>query len=138
MDLLQEQLNKNPKTRINNNYRNHSEYEQKSSHSYSSNSNFNNRNRKNSKKSRNKKHRTTDHSVYMSKRLSFYLRHGAEKAGLKIRNDGYVKVTDILRLNEFKQKNANFEVIKNIVDTNDKKRFSMMEEKNTWYIRANQ
>eukprot|EP00483_Globobulimina_turgida_P000218 UN00218 len=125
MDELQKQLNKNPNSRIHNNHFK-IEREEKTFDN-------NNYHRKNNKRSRNK-----NPSVYMSKRLSFYLRHGAEKAGLKIRNDGYVKISDILNLNEFKQNKATFDVIKNIVDTNDKKRFSMIEENKRWLIRANQ
>eukprot|EP01083_Nonionella_stella_P189192 699115_1 len=128
MDLLVKQLNKNPNTRQSN-YHNHEQKSSDSSHSK--------RFPKNNKRSR-KKRRKMDPSVYMSKRLSFYLRHGAEKVGLKIRNDGYVRVNDILKLKEFKDLDATFGVIKTIVDTNDKQRFGMMEENHIWYIRANQ
>lgn len=34
--------------------------------------------------------------VRISKTLSYILRHGAEKEGLKIRSDGYVRVTDLV------------------------------------------
>ncbi|KAH0836462.1 hypothetical protein J3R83DRAFT_8070 [Lanmaoa asiatica] len=32
----------------------------------------------------------------LSKSLSWLLRHGAEKAGLKIRQDGYARVSDVV------------------------------------------
>lgn len=152
MDLLKSQLNKNPNSRFdqnsnrnrdnkrrrkNNHYNNQQQQQQEEEKSFSNNNSNKNNNKKNkNKKSHRRKKDNTN--VYMSKRLSFYLRHGAEKAGLKIRKDGYVKVMDILKMNEFKEKNANFEMIKRIVDTNDKKRFSMMEENQIWFIRANQ
>ena len=37
------------------------------------------------------------HEVRISKTLSYILRHGAKKEGLKLRPDGYVKVSDIVR-----------------------------------------
>jgi len=128
MDALQRQLNKNPNTRSNDNRNSNQEHKSSSFDSYNNNN----------KRRRNRRHRNEDPSVYMSKRLSFYLRHGAKKAGIKIRTDGYVQVQDLLKLNEFKRQNADFEKIKNIVDTNDKKRFSMKKEENIWLIRANQ
>lgn len=36
--------------------------------------------------------------VRLSKGLSWLLRHGAEKAGLNIRQDGYAKVSDVVSL----------------------------------------
>ena len=74
----------------------------------------------------------------LSRKLTYYLRHNAVKAGLKIRSDGYVKVNDLLRLHYFQKKRVSFENIKYEVDTNDKKRFSMIQEKEEWFVRANQ
>jgi 2'-phosphotransferase len=37
--------------------------------------------------------------VQLSKTLSYLLRHGAEKEKLPIRDDGYVRVRDLVRMN---------------------------------------
>jgi len=147
MDLLKQQLNKNPKSRFDRDHpqqpkgpkrRRYNAEEEKIdiSHSSSHHNKQQQPHQQQARKKKSKKPRNLD--VFMSKRLSFYLRHGAEKAGLRIRNDGYVRLADILKLNEFKQHHATFEKIKQIVDENDKQRFSMMQENEIWYIRANQ
>jgi len=82
--------------------------------------------------------------VKLSKSLSWALRHGAQSAGLAIRSDGYVRVTDILAHNRFK--GATLEAIENVVKENDKQRFSLISEADpkyptrphVWWIRANQ
>ncbi len=38
--------------------------------------------------------------VRISKTLSYILRHGAQKEGVPIRDDGYVKVADLVRIDE--------------------------------------
>lgn len=38
--------------------------------------------------------------VLISKACSYILRHGAEKEGLSIRPDGYIKVTDLVSFSE--------------------------------------
>jgi len=45
--------------------------------------------------------RTDSPEVQLSKTLSYLLRHGAEKEGLPIRSDGYVKVEDLVRLSSY-------------------------------------
>ncbi|KAN0042701.1 hypothetical protein ACTA71_012624 [Dictyostelium dimigraforme] len=76
--------------------------------------------------------------VSLSKSLSYVLRHGAEKEGLSINSEGFIKVDDLLKHKLFK--NTNIKEIQEVVDTNDKKRFHM--ELNAtdgfYYIRANQ
>ncbi|KAJ3320595.1 hypothetical protein HDU93_003486, partial [Gonapodya sp. JEL0774] len=89
------------------------------------------------------------HDVRLSKSLSYILRHGAEKEGLRMRADGYVKLDEL--------------DIASVVSENDKKRFTLRREDVTgavliesndgeaiateearvdrvgdWYIRANQ
>ncbi|XP_023218634.1 tRNA 2'-phosphotransferase 1-like [Centruroides sculpturatus] len=74
--------------------------------------------------------------VQLSKRLSWLLRHAAEQQGLKMDDGGYVDVASILRLKQFRRYT---EVdIRNVVETNDKKRFSLREENGKLRIRANQ
>ncbi|KAF8323504.1 KptA family-domain-containing protein [Cantharellus anzutake] len=85
--------------------------------------------------------------VRISKTLSYILRHGAEKEGLKLRPDGYMKVSEILACP--KLQGVEFIQIQSIVETNDKKRFHLMHEPingesadpliaTGWWIRANQ
>lgn len=83
-----------------------------------------------------------------SKFLSFLLRHGASDLGIQMDRSGKVKVDDVLALPEMKE--ITFEMLKNIVDTNDKQRFSMENvinvrniggkqiTSNVWMIWANQ
>nr|XP_022329746.1 LOW QUALITY PROTEIN: uncharacterized protein LOC111128435 [Crassostrea virginica] len=78
-----------------------------------------------------------DPLVFLSKKLSFILRHGAEKMGFKLMPGGFLWVDDILGRNEYKA--FTFDHIKHVVDTNDKKRFSLVKDENWPYkIRANQ
>ncbi len=64
------------------------------------------------------------------------LRHNAIKEGLTMSSDGYILCDDILKIERFS--NFTNDNIKDIVDTNDKKRFALKEENNKLYIRANQ
>jgi len=76
--------------------------------------------------------------IEMSKKMTYYLRHNAAKAGLEIRSDGFVKMDALLNQRAFKRMGVTFEEMKHEVDTNDKRRFSMVHEEDGWYIRANQ
>lgn len=88
--------------------------------------------------------------VQFSKTLSYLLRHGAEKEGLKMRSDGFVLVSDILNVPSLRGKlsgsfsacligvGKTVEDIRKTVETNDKKRFALAEEHGNLYIRANQ
>ena len=83
--------------------------------------------------------------MVISKALTYLLRHGAEKEGLNIREDGYVLVDEILEHKTIKSKKVDLELLKKIVETNDKKRFqltSLTDErsggKEELYIRATQ
>eukprot|EP01132_Coremiostelium_polycephalum_P005148 gene5148-6408_t len=79
---------------------------------------------------------SNDKVVRISKALSYILRHGAQKEGIPIGNDGYAKVSDILLNKQFK--NTTYSDVKLVVDTNDKKRFQLEERNGELYIRANQ
>ena len=74
--------------------------------------------------------------VKVSKTLSWILRHGAEEENLEISTDGWVKVSDILKKEKFK--NESTESIKNIVSEDSKQRYSLKTMNNEIYIRANQ
>jgi 2'-phosphotransferase len=77
----------------------------------------------------------------LSKALSWILRHKAVQMGLTIESDGYILLNDVLALKEFKYYTV--DDVRYVVDSNDKKRFSLKEscdkdDKIMIYIRANQ
>lgn len=69
--------------------------------------------------------------IYKSKFLSLVLRHKPEQIGLVLDSNGWANVDEILQKMEI-----DFSVLQEIVDTNDKKRFSFNEDESK--IRANQ
>ncbi|KAF9186236.1 hypothetical protein BGZ51_002184 [Haplosporangium sp. Z 767] len=116
-----------------------------SSERNNSNTNSNNRNnRSNSTKNssssssndRSRVPRGDSPTVRLSKALSWLLRHNAEAQGITIRADGYVKIKDVLSHPKFK--GYTLVDILTVVDTNDKKRFQILEDDhgNKEYIRA--
>jgi len=82
--------------------------------------------------------------IRISKSLSWLLRHGAEKAGLNIRQDGYAKVSDVLSNPMFRD--VTFTHLQDIVKRDQKSRYHLLFEPQTsgsagadvWWIRANQ
>ncbi|CAD6567607.1 MAG: hypothetical protein TREMPRED_003746 [Tremellales sp. Tagirdzhanova-0007] len=62
--------------------------------------------------------------IRTSKTLAYILRHGAEKEGLAIRSDGFVKLKDVLA--RPKMRDANIEMILQLVEENAKQRFEVM------------
>lgn len=74
--------------------------------------------------------------IKISKNLTYLCRHGAVKAGLPIGRDGYIPLNDILTRNNFT--GITLADIQQIVQTNDKQRFSLQERPDGWYIKANQ
>lgn len=76
--------------------------------------------------------------VKLSKSLSWLLRHGAAKEGLTFDSGGFIDVNKILRLKQFR--NYSETDIQRVVETNDKKRFTLRykNDNNTLQIRANQ
>lgn len=75
-------------------------------------------------------------SVQVSKSLSYLLRHGAQKEGLKMSKDGWVLLDEILQRKDFKK--VDEKMIKDIVANNDKQRFALKTENGKLYIKANQ
>jgi len=77
-----------------------------------------------------------------SKTVSWVLRHGAIELGLDIDPEGYVLVDQLLGIEELT--NLTKEILKEVVDTNNKQRFKMVTRDNgdsdngESYIRANQ
>ncbi|GAA6027521.1 hypothetical protein JCM8097_007903 [Rhodosporidiobolus ruineniae] len=85
---------------------------------------------------------TDDPDTRWSKTLSYILRHGAQKEGLKLRPDGFVRVDDLMK--RPKLKGCDTETLERIVRDNAKQRFSLRPEptgengaEELW-IRANQ
>lgn len=69
--------------------------------------------------------------VQISKKLSYILRHNPKEFNIKIDRYGYALVSDILKV-----LNITIEGLDDVVENNDKKRFSYNEDKTK--IRANQ
>ncbi|CAN6183183.1 unnamed protein product [Urochloa humidicola] len=75
--------------------------------------------------------------------MSRVLRHMAAGLGLKMRTDGYVRVSDLLKLNlwtyaEVPLKSHTVDEIREAVRRDSKQRFSLLEEDGELLIRANQ
>ena len=66
--------------------------------------------------------------VQASKAMSYLLRHGAEKEGLHMREDGYIYLNDLLEMKSLKSKRIGQAEIEYIVATNDKQRYELSEE----------
>lgn len=84
----------------------------------------------------------TKKEIALSKTMSWLLRHGIVEKGLAMDVAGFIQVADMLALPEFA--GYTFDQIKLVVDTNDKKRFLLVEKtdpmtnQSVWLIRANQ
>lgn len=77
--------------------------------------------------------------VKLSKMLSWLLRHGVIKEGLSFDDGGFIDVEKILKLKQFK--NYTLSDIQRVVETNDKKRFTLRyknSDSTILQIRANQ
>ncbi|KAK8213586.1 tRNA 2'-phosphotransferase [Zalaria obscura] len=64
--------------------------------------------------------------VQVSKKISWLLRHGAEKEGLELGPGGYVSVQDVLQNRNIRSLKVTFDEIRAIVADNDKQRFSLI------------
>lgn len=63
-------------------------------------------------------------NVQISKKLSYLLRHGAEKEGLTFDSAGFINVQDILNNRNFQSQKVTFDEVRQIVAENDKQRFT--------------
>ncbi|XP_071545703.1 tRNA 2'-phosphotransferase 1 isoform X2 [Panulirus ornatus] len=72
----------------------------------------------------------------LSKKLSWLLRHGAEKEGLTLGPGGWIKLNDVLKRPKFQR--VREEEVKQLVVNCPKQRFGLLEEKGELFIRANQ
>jgi 2'-phosphotransferase len=80
--------------------------------------------------------RNSQNLIQISKFLSYLLRHAAQKHKLAISTDGFVSVDAIIKLPQSKSYKLTLEMVKTIVETNDKKRFELKEIRGQWLIRA--
>lgn len=71
-----------------------------------------------------------------SRSLTKILRHKAVERGLTIDSAGYVDVQILLKLPEFR--GLSLQLLKKIVDTNEKQRFRLVDRGDRQFIRANQ
>lgn len=74
--------------------------------------------------------------VQIGKTLSWLLRHGLEERGLTMREDAYVALDDVMAQKEFST--LSVADIEYIVNTNAKKRYTLLNENGTLFIKANQ
>ncbi|KAF1816082.1 phosphotransferase KptA/Tpt1 [Eremomyces bilateralis CBS 781.70] len=66
--------------------------------------------------------------MMVSKKLSWLLRHGAEKEGLKLGVGGYVNAADALNTRCLKSLKVTFDELQTAVATSDKQRFSLIPQ----------
>lgn len=76
------------------------------------------------------------HNIKLSKLLSWLLRHGLVQEGIPVEPDGYVKLDLVLSHRKFTK--YKLRDIQQVVDENEKKRFSLIQRKGIYFIRANQ
>ena len=62
----------------------------------------------------------------VSRKVSWLLRHGAGQEGLKLGKGGYVSVDEALNTQSLRKLQVTFPELREVVRTNDKKRFSMV------------
>lgn len=74
----------------------------------------------------------------VSQTMSWILRHGIIELGLNIDELGRIPLNTLLKQKQIMQLGCDEELIINIVDTSDKKRFRLDEVNGVWMIGANQ
>jgi len=72
--------------------------------------------------------RDHDPDVRISKNLSYLLKHGAHKEGLKIDKEGFVRIDDILQLEFYRNRRIPAERIKKIAGTTEFRRYQVKTE----------
>lgn len=75
-------------------------------------------------------------SAKFSKSLTWALRHGIDSLGISMRPDGYVLLEELLACDRFSGKTL--EQVQEVVASDKKGRFSLIEEDGVWLLRANQ
>lgn len=79
---------------------------------------------------------TENNKKKISKTMSWILRHGLDELGLKIDNMGRIPLKVLIEQKQIKQLGANELIVKEIVDTSDKKRFRLDKVDGEWMIGA--
>jgi len=78
----------------------------------------------------------SDSQIKYSKFLSYVLRHKPESIGIQLDENGWVEVSVLLEASKKAGKNISLELLKEIVESNDKKRFAFNDVEDR--IRASQ
>ena len=71
---------------------------------------------------------TENQNTYLSKLLSYILRHKPEEYGIVLDENGYTNVDELINQLNTHNENINFEILQHIVDTNNKKRFAFNDD----------
>ncbi|GAB7358044.1 hypothetical protein MBLNU230_g0207t1 [Neophaeotheca triangularis] len=69
--------------------------------------------------------------VMVSKKMSWLLRHGAEKEGLTLDEGGFVSVDEMLNTRTLRSLKVTFPELRQLVADNDKKRYTLLPKPNT-------
>jgi putative RNA 2'-phosphotransferase len=72
--------------------------------------------------------RAKDETTKISKALSYVLRHNPASAGIKLDENGWASVDELFSTFRVAGRAINREVLKHVVDTNNKKRFSFNDD----------
>lgn len=75
---------------------------------------------------------------HISKAMAYFLRHGADKSSLKMDEGGFVKVEDLLGLQNLKSKKTTLQDILTIVENDAKHRYALQDRDGVLYICATQ
>ena len=84
------------------------------------------------------KQRPSGLHVRVSKQMSYVLRHGAEKEGIKMDSGGWVLMDDLIKCGKKAYKHLDLKFVMEVVDNNEKKRFEVKHENGLDWIRAAQ
>ncbi|TKA74425.1 hypothetical protein B0A55_06206 [Friedmanniomyces simplex] len=76
-------------------------------------------------------------STQVSKKISWLLRHGAESEGLQLDSSGFLNVQDVLSNRKIRSLKVTFDDLREIVEDNDKQRFTMVPIPSTTPSNAN-
>ncbi|XP_028408777.1 tRNA 2'-phosphotransferase 1-like [Dendronephthya gigantea] len=82
---------------------------------------------------------TRDPDNDFSRKLTYVLRHNAVDLGMNVNHEGYVNILELQAHKLFHQfRPVTAEKLQNIIDMDEKQRFSMVQRSDSWFIRANQ
>ena len=64
----------------------------------------------------------------ISRFLSYVLRHHPDSIGLRLDHEGWADVSELIRLSNSERRELTLELVKEVVATNDKKRFALSDD----------